>query len=58
MWEISGGFGAWNPRFVRPFNDWEMEAVQNFISLTFSQKINALKRGRPFWKGDQKSTSR
>ena len=35
----SGGSGTWNPRFLRPFNAWEMEAVQNFMSLTFNRKI-------------------
>ena len=53
VWEFSGGFGASNPRFLRPFNDWEMERVQNFISITSSKKIPPLKRDRPFWKGDQ-----
>ena len=31
VWESSGDSGAWNPRFLRPLNDWEMEQVQNFI---------------------------
>ena len=30
--ENLGENGAWNPRSLRPFNDWEMETIQNFIS--------------------------
>ena len=53
VWENSRGNGAWNPRFIRPFNDWEMEAFQNFISITNNKKITPLKRVRLFWKGDK-----
>ena len=27
IWDNSMGDGAWNPTFVRPFNDWEIEEV-------------------------------
>ena len=28
---FSGDQGVWDPKFERPFNDWELEAVQTFI---------------------------
>ena len=53
VWENSGSYGAWNPRFLRPFNDWEMEVVQNFICSTNNNKIMPQKRDRILWKGDK-----
>ena len=34
VWVVHGGLGAWDPNFLRPFNDWEMDAIQAFIVLT------------------------
>ena len=31
--DLSDFSGAWNPRFLRPFNEWEMEQVHNFVGL-------------------------
>ena len=31
-WDSTGEEGGWNPCFLRPFNDWEMEEVERFIS--------------------------
>ena len=39
VWESSGEIGAWNLRFSRAFNDWEMEQVQIFIGLTGNKLI-------------------
>ena len=33
VWDLSRGEGAWMPTFVRPFNDWELDIVQNFFCL-------------------------
>ena len=33
VWETSGEEGGWNPCFERPFNDWEMESVEDFIGV-------------------------
>ncbi|KAL6332308.1 hypothetical protein AAG906_004871 [Vitis piasezkii] len=35
VWDATGEDGGWNPRFSRPFNDWEMEMemVERFIFL-------------------------
>ena len=52
VWEISGGSGAWNPRFFRSLNDWEIEQVQNFIGLTNNKRIFPQKKDQLVWKGD------
>ena len=31
VWEPSCEGGVWTPCFVRPFNDWEMEEIQNLL---------------------------
>ena len=48
------GDGTSNPKFVRPFNDWEMDAVLNFICMINNKKkINRLEKDRLLWKGDK-----
>ena len=32
MWSPDEGGGCWNPLFLRPFNDWELEEVNNFLT--------------------------
>ncbi|RVX04771.1 hypothetical protein CK203_024954 [Vitis vinifera] len=32
VWDPSGEEGSWNPCLSRPFNDWEMEIVERFLS--------------------------
>ena len=32
MWSPNEGGGCWNPLFFRPFNDWELEEVNNFLT--------------------------
>ena len=44
--ESSGKVGGWNPRFVRPFNDWEMEMVEDFIYTVQDKRINPLEKDR------------
>ena len=53
MWDTSRGEGAWNLSFVRSFNDWELDTVQQFICLIKSMTINLLERDILFWKGDK-----
>ena len=36
-WDLLGEEGGWNPRFSRPFNDWEVEVVERFL-LTLQGK--------------------
>ena len=38
-WEIEGDLGAWNPRFLRSFNDRELDTVQQFLSLIATKKL-------------------
>ena len=38
VWETTGG-GGWNLRFIKPFNDWEMEETQRLISSISSRKV-------------------
>ena len=53
VWESSRETGAWNPRFSRAFNDWEMEQVQIFIGLTSNKLIIPRKKDRIVWKGNK-----
>ena len=39
VWETTGEEGGWNLRFIRPFNDWEMEETQRLISLISNRKV-------------------
>ena len=53
VWDTTRGERTQNPRFMRSFNDWEMDEVQNFINLISQIKINQLERDRLLWKGDK-----
>ena len=53
-----GGGGAWDPKFMRSFNDWEMEVVQEFIGVTSNIKISSLEKDKLSWKGDELGPSR
>ena len=53
VWDTIRGEGTQNPRFMRSFNDSEMDEVQNFINLISKKKINQLERDRLLWKGDE-----
>ena len=53
VWESSGEDGAWNPRFSRAFNDWDLEQVQNFIELNNNKLIIPQKKDRIVWKGNK-----
>ena len=53
VWESSGEDGAWNMRFSRAFNEWELDQVQNFIMLTNNKLIILRKKDRIVWKGNK-----
>ena len=40
FWVVLGEVGAWDPKFGRLFNDWEMEAVQAFLSVLDNKAIH------------------
>ena len=33
VWDNGRGEGAWNPNFIRPLNDWEVDEAQHFLSF-------------------------
>ena len=39
VWDATGEDGGSNPRFSRPFNDWEMEMVERFIFLLQGKRV-------------------
>ena len=50
LWEISGSKGGWNFKFKRHFNDWEMEVVQNFMSIMNSRSYRPQLSDKLCWK--------
>ena len=38
VWDTTRGEGAWHPKFVRPFNDWELDTVQRLIGIIGNKK--------------------
>ena len=51
MWVDQGDLGVWDPKSLRPFNDWEMEAIQAFIGLTSNNSITPTVKDKMVWKG-------
>ena len=49
VWETLGE-GGWNPRFVRHFNDWEMEVIQEFINTIQNKRILPIVKANLVWK--------
>ena len=39
VWEPSCEGGVWTPCFVRPFNDWEVEEIQNLLQALQDKRI-------------------
>ena len=54
VWDNGRGEGAWNPSFIRPLNDLEVDEVQRFLSLLYDRKLYQEEKDRLFWKGDKK----
>ena len=50
VWDALGAEGGWNPRFVRCFNDWEMDMVQSFIDTISNKRILPSIKDRLMWK--------
>ena len=46
VWDCFDNYGAWNLRFIRSFNDWEIEQVQNFVGLINNMQIDPQKRDK------------
>ena len=52
VWGESG-LGDWNLRFVRSFNDWEMEMIQNLICTVNLKKSLPAEKRQIGMEGDQ-----
>ena len=46
--DTTRGEGGWNLRFIRPFNNWEMEEIQRLISLVSNKKNLLEGKGQNF----------
>ena len=52
IWVRYGDQGAWDPKFERPFNDWELETVQTVIGQ-INRKFTILQvQDKRVWKGN------
>ncbi|RVW94296.1 putative ribonuclease H protein [Vitis vinifera] len=49
-WDSMGEVGGWNPHFLRPFNDWEVEEVESFLLIIQGKRLNADLEDRMVWK--------
>ena len=52
LWVNSGGSSAWNPKFERRFNVWELETIQAFLGLLNKSCINPQQKDKLIWKGN------
>ena len=48
MWDQKSGQGGWNLRFIRGFNDWELDMVGELLQILRSQRITL--EDSVFWK--------
>ena len=53
MWDQNSGQGGWNLRFIRGFNDWELNMVGELLQILRSQRIT-LEEDSALWKGGKK----
>ena len=49
-WDSLGEEGGWNPYFCRSFNDWEVEAVERFLSTLQGERLVIDLEDRVLWK--------
>ena len=50
MWDQNSSQGGWNLRFIRGFNDWELDMVGKLLQILRSQRITS-EEDSVFWKG-------
>ncbi|RVX19195.1 Succinate dehydrogenase subunit 6, mitochondrial [Vitis vinifera] len=50
LWDQNSGQGGWNQRFIRGFNDWELNSVDELLQILRSQRIT-LEEDLALWKG-------
>ena len=46
VWDSTRRAGAWNPNFVRPFNDWKLDTVQRLIGTINNKKSQYAGKGQ------------
>ena len=49
MWDQNFGQGGWNLRFLRDFNDWELDLVGNLLHVLRGHRV-VLEEDSVFWK--------
>ena len=49
MWGPDEGGGCWNPLFLRSFNDWELEEVNNFLTCLSRTKVQPSLEDKVRW---------
>ena len=49
IWDQNSGQGSWNLRFIRGFNDWELNMVDELLQILRSQRIT-LEEDLALWK--------
>ena len=49
-WDLEGVAGGWNLRFLRSFNDWELDQVYSLFSALFSCRVQPEMHDRLVWK--------
>ena len=57
LWEHRGEGGNWNFRFVRNLNDWELGAMERFLSLLQGHSVKRNKRIKWFGRVGAKGSS-
>ena len=53
LWDWDSGDGGWNPIFLRPFNDWEMEKVDSLLQVLYRKQIRPLMEDKILFKGSR-----
>ena len=49
MWSPNDGGGCWNPHFLRPFNNWELEEVKNILTFLSRTKVQPSLEDKVRW---------
>ena len=50
VWDSSSEVGGWNPHFSKPFNDWEVDLVERFLSTIQGKRVFVDLEDRALWK--------
>ncbi|RVW15392.1 hypothetical protein CK203_082651 [Vitis vinifera] len=49
VWNVSKGWGSWSPRFIRPFNDWEVDEVERLLLWLGGKRVNLVEEDGVLW---------